>query len=107
MTLQNMLAAANILALLSILTFCTLYVRVPWWRSSLGRMLMLGAAAVGGLSAVGVIRRFDNRLNDGGLADWLTVGSTIAYLAVAATWFYKAKVVEQEGRAARADRDDR
>lgn len=98
MTLQDVLTAANVAALLSVLAFIAVYARVPWWRSSLGRALMTGALAVGLISIVGVIRRFDNRFNDGSHADWLSIGSSIAYLMIALVWLYKAKVVREEER---------
>ena len=95
--MQDLLLAATLLALVSVVVFIVAYARLPWYASSLGRAIMAGGFAVGLLSGVGAIRRFDNRFNDGGLADWLTVGSTLAYLIVAAVWSYKTRTVLKGG----------
>lgn len=101
MTAQDALGIATGVALLSVALFLIAYAvraRETWWRDSLGRALMLGGLGVGGLAAVGSVRRIDNRIDSIDLADELIIASTFAYLAVAAVWLYKARVVYRETR---------
>ena len=108
MTAQDALEIATALALLSTAFFLGTYAfraRLTWWRDPLGRVLMLGGFAVGGLAAVGTARRIDDRVESIDLAHEIAVASTIAYLAVAAVWLYKALVVYRETRRKRDDKD--
>ena len=98
---QNLLGTATVLALLSVVVFIGTYAiraRTGWWRDPLGRMLMLGGLAVGGLAAVGTVRRIDSRLDCIDLAHVLNIGSVVAYLLVAAVWGYKTWTVLRETR---------
>ena len=100
MTAQDLLVVATVAALVSTLAFVVVYwvrARSSWWRDPLGRMLMLGGVAVALLAAVGTVRRVNTRY-ELGMETWLTIGSIVAYLAVAATWLYKALVVYRETR---------
>ena len=110
MTAQNALAIATGAALLSVAVFLIVYAvraRGAWWSDPLGRAIMLGGFAVGGIAAVGSVRRIDNQIDSIDLAHEIAVASTFAYLAVAAVWLYKALVVYQETRRRRDDeRDD-
>lgn len=107
MTLHDVLAGANIVALLSVSVFIVTYARVTWWRSTLGRTLMAGAFAVGFIAVIGVFRRLDNRFHGGDHGDILSFASAIAYLVIAATWAYKTYVIVQENRRIqRASRTD-
>lgn len=108
MTAQDALFIATGTALLSVAAFLIVYgvrARGTWWSDPLGRVLMLGGFAVGTIAAVGTVRRIDTRVESIHLAHELTVASTIAYLAVAAVWLYKALVVYQETRRRRDDED--
>lgn len=101
---QYLLSAATVLALLSALLFVATYAvraRAGWWRDPLGRMLMLGGLAIGGLAAVGTVRRIDSRLDCIDLAHVLNVASIVAYLLVAAVWGYKTWTVLRETRRGR------
>ena len=98
MTAQNLLIVATVAAFLSTSAFVVVYwvrARRSWWRDPLGRMLMLGGAAVALLSGVGTVRRFNTHYGLS-METWLTVGSIVAYLAVAATWLYKSRTVIKE-----------
>lgn len=110
MTAQDALLVATGAALLSVAAFLIVYAvraRGAWWSDPLGRAIMLGGFAVGGIAAVGSVRRIDNRIDSIDLAHEIAVASTFAYLAVAAVWLYKALVVYQETRRRRDDeRDD-
>lgn len=110
MIAQDALAIATGVALLSVAVFLLVYAvraRETWWSDPLGRVLMLGGVAVGGIAAVGTARRIDTRVESIDIAHEITVASAIAYLAVAAVWLYKALVVYQETRRSRDDeRDD-
>lgn len=110
MTVSDALFIATGAALLSVTTFLVVYAvraRETWWSDPLGRVLMLGGFAVGTIAAVGTVRRIDTRVESIHLAHEIAVASTIAYLAVAAVWLYKAIVVYQETRRRRDDeRDD-
>ena len=79
--------------------------RETWWSDPLGRAIMLGGFAVGGIAAVGTARRIDTRIDSIHLEHEIAVASTFAYLAVAAVWLYKALVVYQETRRKRDDED--
>ena len=109
MTAQDALAIATGAALLSVAAFLIVYAvraRETWWSDPLGRAIMLGGFAVGGIAAVGAARRIDTRVEFIDLAHEVAVASTFAYLAVAAVWLYKALVVYQETRRKRDDDDD-
>ncbi|QGX08238.1 hypothetical protein EEW87_16330 [Janibacter melonis] len=96
---QNLLEAVTALALLSVSVFVAVYAyraRSSWWRDPLGRMLMLGGAAMTLLVGVGSARRIDSRIDSVDLTDWLTYGSIVAYLAVAVVWAYKTVTVWRE-----------
>ena len=100
MTIQDVLFAATVAAFLSTTGFVVVYwvrARHTWWRDPLGRMLMLGGVAVALLSGVGTVRRVNTHYGLS-METWLTVGSIVAYLAVAATWLYKSRVVVKETR---------
>lgn len=106
MTAQDALGITTGVALLSVAVFLIVYAvraRKTWWRDPLGRVLMLGGLAVGCLTAVGSVRRIDNRTDSIDLAHELAVASTFAYLAVAIVWLYKAFVVYWETRRRRDD----
>lgn len=108
MTAQNALVITTGAALLSVALFVIVYAvraRETWWRDPLGRALMLGGLAVGCLTAVGSVRRIDTRIDSVDLAHELIVASTVAYLAVAAVWLYKAFVVYWETRRRRDDEE--
>lgn len=108
MTAQDALEIATALALLSTAFFLGTYAfraRLTWWRDPLGRALMLGGVAVGGLAAVGAIRRIDTRFDSIDLSHALAIASAIAYLGVAAVWLYKAFVVIHETRRRDDDED--
>ena len=109
MIAQDALAIATGVALLSVATFLVVYgirARETWWSDPLGRAIMLGGFAVGGIAAVGTARRIDTRIDSIHLEHELIVASTFAYLAVAAVWLYKALVVYQETRRKHDDEDD-
>ncbi len=98
MTAHDFLIVATVAALASTLAFVVVYwvrARHSWWRDPLGRMLMLGGAAVALLAGVGTVRRVNTRY-ELGMEMWLTIASSIAYLAVAATWLYKSRTVIKE-----------
>lgn len=106
MTAQDALGIATGAALLSTAVFLIVYAvraRKTWWRDPLGRALMLGGLAVGGLSAVGSVRRIDTRIDSIDLAHELIIASTFAYLGVAVVWLYKAFAVYWETRRRRDD----
>ena len=109
MTAQDALEIATGVALLSVAVFLVVYAvraRETWWSDPLGRAIMLGGFAVGGIAAVGTARRIDTRIDSIHLEHELIVASTFAYLAVAAVWLYKALVVYQETRRKHDDEDD-
>lgn len=109
MIAQDALEVATGVALLSVAAFLVVYAvraRETWWSDPLGRAIMLGGFAVGGIAAVGTARRIDTRVDSIHLEHELVVASTFAYLAVAAVWLYKALVVYQETRRKRDDEDD-
>lgn len=109
MTAWDALVIATGAALLSVTTFLVVYAvraRETWWSDPLGRAIMLGGFAVGGIAAVGTARRIDTRIDSIHLEHELVVASTIAYLAVAAVWLYKALVVYRETRRKHDDEDD-
>lgn len=109
MTVQDVLEIATGIALLSVALFLIVYAvraRETWWHDPLGRALMLGGLAVGGLAAVGSARRIDTRVSTIDLSHELAVASIFAYLVVAAVWLYMAYVVYQETRRKRDDDDD-
>ena len=109
MIAQDALAIATGVALLSVAAFLIVYAvraRETWWSDPLGRAIMLGGFAVGGIAAVGTARRIDTRVASIHLEHELVVASTVAYLAVAAVWLYKALVVYQETRRKHDDEDD-
>lgn len=106
---QDALAIATGVALLSVAFFLIVYAvraRETWWSDPLGRAIMLGGFAVGGIAAVGTVRRIDTRVESIDLAYEIAIASTFAYLAVAAVWLYKALVVYRETRRKR-DEDER
>ena len=108
MTAQDALNIATGVALLSVATFLVVYtVRAwgTWWSDPLGRAIMLGGFAIGGLAAVGTVRRIDTHVESIDLAHEIVVATTFAYLAVAAVWLYKALVVYRETRRKRDDDD--
>ena len=108
MTAQDALDIATGVALLSVAAFLIVYAiraRKTWWRDTLGRALMLGGFAVGGIAAVGTARRIDTHVESIDLAHEVAIASTFAYLAVAAVWLYEAFVVYQETRRKRDDDD--
>ena len=108
MTAQDALAIVTVVALLSVATFLVVYtVRAwgTWWSDPLGRAIMLGGFAIGGLAAVGTARRIDTRVASIDLAHELVIASIFAYLAVSAVWLYKALVVYQETRRKHDDED--
>ena len=101
MTAQNTLAIVTVVALLSIVAFLVVYAiraRETWWSDPLGRALMLGGFAVGGIAAVGTARRIDTRIESIDIDHELVVASIFAYLAIAAVWLYKTFVVYRETR---------
>ena len=107
MTVQDAHEFATGIALLSVAVFLIVYAvraRETWWSDPLGRAIMLGGFAVGGIAAVGTARRIDTRVESIDLAHEIAVASTFAYLAVAAVWLYKAIVVYRETRRRRDDR---
>lgn len=109
MTAQDALEIATGVALLSVAAFLIVYAvraRETWWSDPLGRAIMLGGFAVGGIAAVGTARRIDTRVDSIHLEHELVVASTFAYLAVAAVWLYKALVVYRETRRKHDDEDD-
>lgn len=109
MTAQDALEIATGIALLSVTVFLIVYAvraRETWWSDPLGRAIMLGGFAVGGIAAVGTARRIDTRVDSIDLAHEVAIASTFAYLAVAAVWLYKALVVYRETRRKRDDKDD-
>ena len=109
MTVQDVLEIATGFALMSIVLFIGVYAfraRFTWWRDPLGRVLMLGGFAVGGLAAVGSVRRIDTRVSTIDLSHELAVASIFAYLGVAAVWLYKAYVVHRETRRKHDDDED-
>lgn len=98
MTVQSLLIVATVAALVSTLAFVVVYwvrARSSWWRDPLGRMLMLGGVAVSLLAAVGTVRRINTHYGLD-MEVPLQVASSIAYLAVAATWLYKSRTVIKE-----------
>ena len=106
MTAQDALDIATGVALLSVATFLVVYtVRAwgTWWSDPLGRAIMLGGFAIGGLAAVGTARRIDTRIDSIDIDHELVVASIFAYLAVSAVWLYKALVVYRETRRKRDD----
>ena len=109
MTAQDALEVATGVALLSVAVFLVVYAvraRETWWSDPLGRAIMLGGFAVGGIAAVGTARRIDDRVESIDLAHEIAVAATFAYLAIAAVWLYKALVVYRETRRKRDDEDD-
>ena len=109
MTAQDALEVATGVALLSVAVFLVVYAvraRETWWSDPLGRAIMLGGFAVGGIAAVGTARRIDDRVESIDLAHEIAVAATFAYLAIAAVWLYKALVVHRETRRKRDDEDD-
>ena len=109
MTAQDALEVATGVALLSVAVFLVVYAvraRETWWSDPLGRAIMLGGFAVGGIAAVGTARRIDDRVESIDLAHEIAIASTFAYLAIAAVWLYKALVVHRETRRKRDDEDD-
>ena len=109
MTAQDALEVATGVALLSVAVFLVVYAvraRETWWSDPLGRAIMLGGFAVGGIAAVGTARRIDTRVDSIDLAHEIAIASTFAYLAIAAVWLYKALVVHRETRRKRDDEDD-
>lgn len=98
MMVDSMLVVSTALAFISLVVFTVTYLRVPWHATPLGRALMAGGLSVGLLTAVGLVRRIDTRVESVNLGDVLTWGSVIAYLTVAAVWAYKTYVL------ARADK---
>ena len=109
MTAQDALEVATGVALLSVAAFLVVYAvraRETWWSDPLGRAIMLGGFAVGGIAAVGTARRIDDRVESIDLAHEIAVAATFAYLAIAAVWLYKALVVYRETRRKRDDEDD-
>ena len=108
MTAQDALDIATGVALLSVAAFLIVYAvraRETWWSDPLGRAIMLGGFAVGGIAAVGTARRVDTRVDSIDLAHELVVASIFAYLAILAVWLYKTFVVYQETRRKRDDDD--
>ena len=106
--IADALMVATGVALLSVAVFLIVYAvraRETWWSDPLGRAIMLGGFAVGGIAAVGTVRRIDSRIESIDLAHGVAVASTFAYLLVAAVWLYKAFVVYQETRRKRDDED--
>ena len=97
---DSMLVVSTALAFISLAVFTIMYLRVPWYSTSLGKALMAGGLSVGLLTTVGLVRRVDTRVESVNLGDVLTWGSVIAYLTVAAVWAYKTYVL------ARADKDE-
>lgn len=95
---DSMLVVSTALAFISLAVFTIMYLRVPWYSTSLGKALMAGGLSVGLLTTVGLVRRVDTRVESVNLGDVLTWGSVIAYLTVAAVWAYKTYVL------ARADK---
>ena len=109
MTAQNALDIATGIALLSVEVFLVVYAvraRETWWSDPLGRAIMLGGFAVGGIAAVGTARRIDTHVDSIDLAHEIAVASTFAYLAIAAVWLYKALVVYRETKRDDDERDD-
>lgn len=90
---DSMLVISTALAFISLAVFTVVYLRVPWHATPLGRALMAGGLSVGLLTAVGLVRRIDTRVESVNLGDVLTWGSVIAYLTVAAVWAYKTYVL--------------
>ena len=108
MTAQDALEIATGIALLSVAAFLIVYAvraRETWWSDPLGRAIMLGGFAVGGIAAVGTARRIDDRVESIDLAHEIAVAATFAYLAIAAVWLYKALVVYRETRRKHDDED--
>ena len=108
MTVQDTHEFATGFALLSVAAFLIVYAiraRETWWSDPLGRAIMLGGFAVGGIAAVGSVRRVDTRVDSIDLSHELAVASIFAYLAVAAVWLYKALVVYRETRRKHDDED--
>ena len=100
---QDALAIATVVALLSTAVFLIVYAvraRETWWSDPLGRAVMLGGFAVGGIAAVGTARRIDTI----DIEHPVAIASTCAYLAIAGVWLYKALVVYRETR--RKDDDE-
>ena len=109
MIAQDALEIATGVALLSVAAFLIVYAvraRETWWSDPLGRAIMLGGFAVGGIAAVGTARRIDDRVESIDLAHEIAVAATFAYLVVAAVWLYKALVVYRETRRKHDDEDD-
>lgn len=109
MIAQDALEVATGVALLSVAAFLVVYAvraRETWWSDPLGRAIMLGGFAVGGLAAVGSVRRIDTRVSTIDLSHELAVASIFAYLAVAAVWLYKAYVVHRETQRKHDDDED-
>ena len=109
MTAQNALDIATGIALLSVEVFLVVYAvraRETWWSDPLGRAIMLGGFAVGGIAAVGTARRIDTHVDSIDLAHEIAVASIFAYLAIAAVWLYKALVVYRETKRDDGERDD-
>ena len=107
MIAQGALAIVTIVALLSTVVFLIVYAvraRETWWSDPLGRAVMLGGFAVGGIAAVGTARRIDTRVDTIDIEHQIAIASTFAYLAIAAVWLYKALVVYRETR--RKDDDE-
>ena len=80
MTAQDALDIATGVALLSVAAFLIVYAvraRETWWSDPLGRAIMLGGFAVGGLAAVGSARRIDTRIESIDLAHEIAIASTI------------------------------
>ena len=85
MIAQDALEVATGVALLSVAAFLVVYAvraRETWWSDPLGRAIMLGGFAVGGIAAVGTARRIDTRVDSIDLAHEIAIASTFAYLAL-------------------------
>lgn len=95
--IENLLLAATSLAFLSSVAFIVNYALVKnWWRSSLGRALMGGGAAVLTVTVSGMLHRIDDFV---GTYDWsneLAVVTIFPYLMISAVWAYKTHVIRSE-----------
>lgn len=95
---DSLLVVSTVLAFISLLVFTVMYLRVPWYSTPLGKAIMAGALSVGLLTAVGLVRRIDNRVASVDLADVLVWGSVVAYTTVAAVWAYQTYVLARDRR---------
>lgn len=100
-----MLVVSTVLAFISLAVFIVTYSRVPWYATTLGKALMAGGLSVGLLTAVGLVRRIDTRVESVNLGDVLTWGSVIAYLTVAAVWAYKTYVLARSPKRTDENRE--